>query len=364
MTLLLKSFNILTIYDIFINPLDTLQVSHGCVSKILARYNDTGSILPGTIGGSKPRVTTSRVVDAIRAYKDKDQGVFAWEIRDKLLGDGICDKYNVPSVSSISRILRNKLQMSGPVSMLIGGGASQSASTSGGCKYESSGIGSSASGGGKETQHGRFYGHFYSPYLAHRHPPHAMSSYTSPPSPDSPSPPRPGLAGVGQSASSVEQSTRKADLAAADGFRMAACAAVAASNRPHHQTQHQQQHFGYNFATAAANKTSSYCGGIPSAMSAGGFRGCWPSAYSVSDILGLRSAAAAAAAGLHPSGGGSGGQACAMASLTNHASSVFEGQTAAYGHYGHGFMQPYHQGYNAYYHSMGALSHPSMYLQS
>ena len=87
-----------------------LQVSHGCVSKILARYNETGSILPGTIGGSKPRVTTPKVVDAIRVYKDKDPGIFAWEIRDKLLADRICDKFNVPSVSSISRILRNKIQ--------------------------------------------------------------------------------------------------------------------------------------------------------------------------------------------------------------------------------------------------------------
>ncbi|KAM4770903.1 paired box protein Pax-1 [Rhinophrynus dorsalis] len=86
-----------------------LRVSHGCVSKILARYNETGSILPGAIGGSKPRVTTPNVVKHIREYKQGDPGIFAWEIRDRLLADNVCDKYNVPSVSSISRILRNKI---------------------------------------------------------------------------------------------------------------------------------------------------------------------------------------------------------------------------------------------------------------
>ncbi|KAM7395902.1 hypothetical protein PAMA_007261 [Pampus argenteus] len=86
-----------------------LRVSHGCVSKILSRYNETGSILPGAIGGSKPRVTTPAVVRSIQEYKQGDPGIFAWEIRDRLLSEGVCDKYNVPSVSSISRILRNKI---------------------------------------------------------------------------------------------------------------------------------------------------------------------------------------------------------------------------------------------------------------
>ncbi|CAH0388583.1 unnamed protein product [Bemisia tabaci] len=86
-----------------------LRVSHGCVSKILARYHETGSILPGAIGGSKPRVTTPKVVAFIKKLKQEDSGIFAWEIRDRLLSRGICDRTNVPSVSSISRILRNKI---------------------------------------------------------------------------------------------------------------------------------------------------------------------------------------------------------------------------------------------------------------
>ena len=35
--------------------------------------------------------------------------MFAWEIRDRLIADNVCDKHSAPSVSSISRILRNKI---------------------------------------------------------------------------------------------------------------------------------------------------------------------------------------------------------------------------------------------------------------
>ena len=46
-----------------------LRVSHGCVSKILNRYQETGSIRPGVIGGSKPRVATPEVENRIEDYK-------------------------------------------------------------------------------------------------------------------------------------------------------------------------------------------------------------------------------------------------------------------------------------------------------
>ncbi|KAG6449282.1 hypothetical protein O3G_MSEX005949 [Manduca sexta] len=81
-----------------------LRVSHGCVSKILSRYYETGSFKAGVIGGSKPKVATPPVVDAIAAYKRENPTMFAWEIRDRLLSEGICSQDNVPSVSSINRL--------------------------------------------------------------------------------------------------------------------------------------------------------------------------------------------------------------------------------------------------------------------
>ena len=70
---------------------------------IFFRYYETGSIKPGVIGGSKPKVATPRVVDAITRYKTENPTMFAWEIRDRLLAENVCSSDNVPSVSSINR---------------------------------------------------------------------------------------------------------------------------------------------------------------------------------------------------------------------------------------------------------------------
>nr|XP_032804223.1 paired box protein Pax-1 isoform X1 [Petromyzon marinus] len=137
-----------------------LRVSHGCVSKILARYNETGSILPGAIGGSKPRVTTPNVVKHIRDYKQRDPGIFAWEIRDRLLADGVCDKYNVPSVSSISRILRNKIgSLSQPCSQM------QDASGMASCKQSAAAAAAAAAA----VPYGALYAAYTSSQLHHHH---------------------------------------------------------------------------------------------------------------------------------------------------------------------------------------------------
>ncbi|XP_069964800.1 protein gooseberry-neuro isoform X2 [Bactrocera oleae] len=82
-----------------------LRVSHGCVSKILNRYQETGSIRPGVIGGSKPKVTSPEIEARIEELRKANPGIFSWEIREKLIKEGFTDP---PSTSSISRLLRGR----------------------------------------------------------------------------------------------------------------------------------------------------------------------------------------------------------------------------------------------------------------
>ncbi|XP_022919443.2 protein gooseberry-neuro-like [Onthophagus taurus] len=82
-----------------------LRVSHGCISKILNRYLETGSIRPGVVGGLKPKITDRAIQDRIQQYQKENPNLPSWEIRDKLVSEGVCVKNNTPALSAIENVL-------------------------------------------------------------------------------------------------------------------------------------------------------------------------------------------------------------------------------------------------------------------
>lgn len=83
-----------------------LRVSHGCVSKILNRYQETGSIRPGVVGGSKFRSITTEIEEKIESYKKNNPNIISIIVRENLIKDGFCKNENAPPISAITRILR------------------------------------------------------------------------------------------------------------------------------------------------------------------------------------------------------------------------------------------------------------------
>lgn len=61
-----------------------LRVSHGCVSKILNRYQETGSIRAGVLGGTRPKQNISQeILKRIQTYRQENGAIFSWEVRDR-----------------------------------------------------------------------------------------------------------------------------------------------------------------------------------------------------------------------------------------------------------------------------------------
>ena len=83
-----------------------LRVSHGCVSKILGRYQETGSIKPGAAGGSQKRKLnlTPELHEKVLAYRR--QNLLAWEIREMLVKNENLPTNKAPSVDTLKRFLR------------------------------------------------------------------------------------------------------------------------------------------------------------------------------------------------------------------------------------------------------------------
>lgn len=85
-----------------------LRISHGCVSKILNKFYETGSIEPGAIPSSRSREITPQITKKIEEFILDQPDMFSWEVRDRLLLEGVCVKANLPSMEAISQLLKSR----------------------------------------------------------------------------------------------------------------------------------------------------------------------------------------------------------------------------------------------------------------
>ena len=86
-----------------------LRITHGCISKLLSKFHETGSIDPGNKNVGRPKVITPDIETKIDQYRNEQPGIFSWELKDRLIKEQVCTPDNAPSLSSISRLIKSKI---------------------------------------------------------------------------------------------------------------------------------------------------------------------------------------------------------------------------------------------------------------
>ncbi|XP_068741362.1 paired box protein Pax-3-B-like [Montipora capricornis] len=98
---------IIEMAELGIRPCDIsrqLKVSHGCISKLLSKYNDTGSFEAGRRtrrGGSE---MNSKIEECGRSFP----GVLSSKDKEKLLASGLCSRETLLSVPTNSSVVREE----------------------------------------------------------------------------------------------------------------------------------------------------------------------------------------------------------------------------------------------------------------
>ena len=87
-----------------------LRITHGCVSKLLSKFKMTGSVEHGGRHVGRPRVISRCMARKIEQYKQEKPQMFSWEIRDRLLQESECTDEQLPSLSSINRLVRHRIR--------------------------------------------------------------------------------------------------------------------------------------------------------------------------------------------------------------------------------------------------------------
>lgn len=88
-----------------------LRVSHGCISKILAKYHETGSCEAGSVpkrNRKRSQIVNPIIERKITEYTENQPGIFSWEVRELLLKEEVCTRENLPTLNAISLMLKSK----------------------------------------------------------------------------------------------------------------------------------------------------------------------------------------------------------------------------------------------------------------
>ena len=86
-----------------------LRITHGCISKLLSKYQETGSIDSKHERKGRPKVITPDIELKIDQYRSEQPGIFYWELRERLIKEGFCNRQNAPSTTSINRLVKRKV---------------------------------------------------------------------------------------------------------------------------------------------------------------------------------------------------------------------------------------------------------------
>ncbi|CAD5215957.1 unnamed protein product [Bursaphelenchus xylophilus] len=86
-----------------------LRVSHGCVSKILYRYAETGTVVPGQVNSaSEAKKISENIEKHIIGVHRSRPDLSASKIRSSLLTQGICNRNDLPSTQIVAKIIKDE----------------------------------------------------------------------------------------------------------------------------------------------------------------------------------------------------------------------------------------------------------------
>ena len=86
-----------------------VKLSHQVISKIINNFIEEGTILPGKPGAKERSVASPQVVEFVEYIKTNKPSTYAVELQADLIEHGICTEEDVPSRTTISRILHSDL---------------------------------------------------------------------------------------------------------------------------------------------------------------------------------------------------------------------------------------------------------------